>query len=74
MSARHRERPITSRVIRPGQEAADDGDWEASTVEQRIEAVWTLTLLRLAWDGTQSEPRLQRSVSRIQRPRGIRRG
>ena len=61
---------ITSRIIRPGQTVPADRGWEGSTPEERINAVWELTLLCLAWTGDRaSEPRLQRSVSRIQRPR-----
>jgi len=63
-------RVVTSRIIRPGQAAPSDGGWEGSTPEERINAVWDLTLLCLAWTGDRaSEPRLQRSVSRVQRPR-----
>jgi len=59
----------TARVIRPGDSLRDDPDWEATTAEQRINAVWELTLLCLAWQGDRIvEPRLQRSISRIQRP------
>ncbi len=41
-----------------------------SAMEERIEAVWTLTLACLAWrpDG-EREPRLDRSVARVIRPR-----
>ena len=70
MSSKDRGKRITSQVIRPGLEATRDGDWEGSTAEERIEAVWGLTLLCLAWGGIEGEPRLQRSISRIQRPRG----
>jgi len=60
----------TARVIRPGDPQRDDRDWETATPEERINAVWDLTLLCLAWQGDQTvEPRLQRSVSRIQRSR-----
>lgn len=58
----------TARVIRPGDPPPDDCAWETATPEERINAVWDLTLLCLAWQGDQSvEPRLQRSVSRVQR-------
>ena len=61
----------TARVIRPGDSLRDDPDWEATTAEQRINAVWELTLLCLAWQGDRIvEPRLQRSISRIQRMAG----
>src|SRR5882672_1960650 len=63
-------RNVTSRIIRPGQTAPAERDWEGSTPEERINAVWDLTLVCLAWSGDRaSEPRLQRSVSRVQRPR-----
>jgi hypothetical protein len=59
---------MTARVIRPGDPPGDESGWETATPEERIDAVWELTLLCLAWQGDQtSEPRLQRSVSRVQR-------
>jgi len=70
MSPRKREM-ITIRVIRttdPATNAADD--WPGTTPEERMDAVWYLTRICLAWnrdDGDQ--PRLQRSVSRVQRIR-----
>jgi hypothetical protein len=63
-------RNVTSRIIRKGEPLPVEQDWEGSTPEERINAVWELTLLCLAWSRDQAdEPRLQRSVSRIQRPR-----
>jgi len=60
---------ITSQVIRPGDPVADEQHWDNATPEERINAVWKLTLLCLAWQPNQAhEPRLQRSISRIQRP------
>jgi hypothetical protein len=60
---------VTSRVIRKGQSLPEENEWENSTPEERINAVWELTLLCLAWQKDQArEPRLQRSISRIQRP------
>lgn len=63
------QREITSRVIRPGErEPSEVEDWRDATPDERIEAVWTLTKACMAWGGEDSgEPRLQRSVSRIQR-------
>jgi hypothetical protein len=59
---------VTVRVIRPGDLPSKERDWETTTPEERINAVWELTLLCLAWQGEQAdEPRLQRSVSRVQR-------
>ena len=65
-----RNEEITSRVIRNGLPEPPDNDWPMATAEERIEAVWTLTKLCLAWNTlSQSEPRLQRTVTRVQRAR-----
>lgn len=59
---------MTSRVIRPGDPGAVDNEWLDKTVEERIEGVWTLTRILMAWNnGGNHEPRLQRSVSRVHR-------
>ena len=51
--------------------AFDRDAWRDSTMEERIAAVWELTLECLAWsDPDANEPRLQRSVCRIERLRG----
>jgi len=51
---------ITARVIRNGAPEQPDDDWSMATPEERIEAVWTLTQLCLAWNNpSASEPRLQ---------------
>lgn len=61
---------VTSRVIRKGSPLPDEQDWEGSTTAERINTVWALTLICLAWNTNQpGEPRLQRSLSRIQRSR-----
>jgi hypothetical protein len=57
---------LVSRVIRSGEEPAGPPEWAHSTPEARMSAVWQLTLQCLAWRGA-GEPRLQRSVVRIQR-------
>jgi hypothetical protein len=58
---------IKVRVIRDGVEPPDD-DWSMASPEERIEAVWTLTQLCLAWNkSSASEPRLQRTITRLQR-------
>jgi hypothetical protein len=63
------QRTVTSRVIRPGGAEPPDMEWLRATPSERIEAVWRLTRLCLAWNSDpDGEPRLQRSVSRIQRP------
>ena len=59
---------ITARVIRDGSPELADNDWSNATGEERIEAVWTLTELCLRWNNpSESVPRLQRTVTRIQR-------
>jgi hypothetical protein len=62
---------ITTRIIRPGQDAPPDDDWLDRTVEERIEGVWTLTKLCHAWvEEDAGELRLRRTVGRIQRAVG----
>lgn len=69
MDAQSRRKTITSRVIRNGQHPAYDSDWKKMTPEERMKAVWTLTMLCYGWGkDSPDEPRLQRSVVRIQRP------
>jgi hypothetical protein len=58
-----KRKKITSRIIRPGDPVPDQQDWRSATPEERMNAVWDLTLLCQV-----DEPRLQRSISRIQRP------
>ncbi len=66
-----RSRVITGRVFRAGQTPPPDTEWADSTPEERIDAVWMLTVLCLAWNQEDFiEPRLQRSVVRIQRTKG----
>jgi hypothetical protein len=61
---------ISGRVLRDGRGESIDDDWSDSSPEERIEAVWTLTKLCLAWnDQLADEPRLQRTVTRLQRRR-----
>jgi hypothetical protein len=56
------------RVIREGCAEPEDEDWISSSPEERIEAVWTLTKLCIKWnDRLADEPRLQRTVTHIQR-------
>ena len=69
MSPPAEHKKITSRIIRPGDPVPDEQYWDNATPEERMNAVWELTLLCLAWQPNQAhEPRLQRSISRIQRP------
>jgi hypothetical protein len=59
---------IKVRVIRNGLPEPPDTDWSMASPEERIEGVWTLTELCLAWNKlSPGELRLQRSVTRIQR-------
>jgi len=59
---------IPVRVIRDGLPEPPDNDWVMASPEERIEAVWTLTKLCLAWNNpSEIEPRLQRTVTRLQR-------
>ena len=59
---------VTSRVVRPGDAVPADDDWLSRTVEERIAGVWELTELCYAWNREGSgEPRLQRTVARVQR-------
>jgi hypothetical protein len=63
-----RSKQITVTVIRDGFPEPPDNDWSMTSPEERIEAVWTLTELCLAWNKlSASEPRLQRTVTRVQR-------
>ena len=68
MSEDLRTEQINVRVIRDGMAEPPDDDWSNATPEERIEAVWTLTELCFAWNKlSASEPRLQRTVTRLQR-------
>ena len=63
-------RTIVSRVIRPGVPRGTSAEADTTTPGERMEAVWELTRLCLAWRmGPSGEPRLQRSAVRIQRQR-----
>src|SRR4051812_16590615 len=61
-------RVVTSRVIRPGAAEPSETDWAQRSPSERVAGAWLLTRLCLAWNrDPNDEPRLQRSVSRIQR-------
>jgi len=63
-----RKNQIKVRVIRDGLPEPPDNDWSMASPEERIEAVWTLTELCMAWNKpSASESRLQRTVTRLQR-------
>ena len=68
MSDDSRSEQMTVRVIRKGSPEPPDDDWSMASPEERIEAVWTLTKLCMAWNNpSTSVPRLQRTVTRVQR-------
>jgi len=63
-----RKDQITVRVIRNGLPEPPNDDWSMASPEERIEAVWMLTELCMAWNNPSSSvPRLQRTVTRLQR-------
>ena len=65
-----RREQISGRVIRGGRSEPLDDQWIGTSPEERIEAVWTLTKLCLAWNELPArELRLQRTVTRLQRAR-----
>ena len=49
MEASHNRKCITARVIRPGDSVLEDEAPDLTTMEERIDAVWELPLLCLAW-------------------------
>ncbi|MGE3171484.1 MAG: hypothetical protein AB7O97_02585 [Planctomycetota bacterium] len=66
------QRRVTGRLVRPGgdRDAFDREFWAAMTGEQRVEALWGMTLDAIAITGGNPdvEPRLLRSVGRVLRP------
>lgn len=63
-----RREQIKVTVIRDGAPEPWDDDWSMASPEERIEAVWMLTELCLAWNNpSASVPRLQRTITRLQR-------
>ena len=48
MSEKRYRKNITSPIIRPGDTPPEDDYWDKFTPEQRMNAVWELTLLCLA--------------------------
>jgi hypothetical protein len=70
MSEDSQSEQITVRVIRDGAPEPPDNDWAMATPEERIEAVWTLTELCMAWNNpSASEPKFHRTITRVQRAR-----
>ncbi len=65
-----RSEQISVKVIRDGLPEPPDDGWSMASPKERIEAVWTLTELCMAWNNPSTDvPRLQRTVTRIQRAR-----
>ena len=70
MSDDSRNKQITVRVLRNGEPEPPDDEWAKATMEERIEAVWTLTKLCMGWNNpSESEPEFQRTITRVQRAR-----
>lgn len=64
-------RTVTGRLVRMGPEEAafDAAFWRGIPAEKRVELLWDMVLEALALKGdVKDEPRLQRSVCRMQRP------
>ena len=71
MDNAERRRHWTVRVIRPGEDerAADREFWQRMTPDERVAVLWDMVLEARAWQGGHGDqPRLQRSVVRVQRP------
>lgn len=67
MGGQSKRDKMTGMVVRPGEMAVEEAP-HLATPSERIEAVWELTRLCMAWtEDASGEPRLQRSVSRVQR-------
>jgi hypothetical protein len=61
------DKNIVTRVFRNGIKPERE-DWKNFTPAERIEGVWLLTKLCLGWNKSEiDEPRLQRTITRIQR-------
>jgi len=70
MAEGSRKKEITVRVIRAGAPEPPDDDWSKLSPEERIEAVWMLTKLCLAWNNPSTDiPEFQKTVTRVQRAR-----
>ncbi|MEY4674726.1 MAG: hypothetical protein RL148_2510 [Planctomycetota bacterium] len=64
-------RIVTAKLVRMGREEAafDEAFWRGIPAETRVELLWDMVLDALALKGElKDEPRLQRSVCRMQRP------
>ena len=68
-SSKRREIGVAPVVALHGEHGVSEtNEWAEHSMEERIAAVWEITLASLAWGAPNaSEPRLQRSVCRIER-------
>jgi hypothetical protein len=71
MTDRERRQRGTSRIIglHDDQHALDRELMARTTIEQRLEAMWDLVLEYRNWGGHGDQPRLQRSLCRVERSR-----
>jgi hypothetical protein len=59
---------ISVKVIRNGETDVSDDTWMEFSPAERIDAVWTLTKLCLAWNSDSAdELRLRRTITNLQR-------
>ncbi len=64
MGEERSKRALTTRVVRCAGGGHPGGDWPGTTPEERMEAVWELTLLCLAWREKEAgEPRFRDLVA-----------
>jgi hypothetical protein len=67
MAASSQRNEMKVRTIRDRQAEPERNEWMDLSPSERIEAVWMLTKLCLAWNNQlEDEPRLQRTVTRTQ--------
>ena len=70
VSEASKSKQVETRVIRRRQSEPERNEWIGFSPAERIEAVWMLTKLCLAWNNqAEHEPRLQRTLTRVQRER-----
>ena len=70
MLGRSRREHLNVKVIRNGKSEPFDDNWSEASPAERIEGVWMLTKLCLAWNQeSDDEPRLQRTITHVQRAR-----
>jgi len=71
MDEKKPKRVVTVRVAHSWEEEErlDREWWEQFSPRQKMEMLWGMTLDYLAFKGVKDEPRLQRSICRLQRRR-----